>query len=231
MPPAPAPDGPPRFAGKVRSCLASLVDVAAALRRLQDAGVATLCARLTPRLRSATNAFEGGASLVSYELTEEAFGAAAEGSHAPFAAEFLPVLASIVAPYRYALTPALSAAVAVKTASYVAKQLESRVRRKRFNQLGALQFDTDVRALAAFFAERASRRVREKFTRLRQIARLLTAEAPAEVLEWWGAGAGGRGGDGGGDGGVPWELSPEEIRGVLALRVEFSPADVAALKL
>ena len=145
-----------------------------------------------------------------------------------FSCSRVSVLASILAPYRYALTPALAAAVVLKVASYVAKQLESRIRRKRFNQLGALQFDADMRALAAFFAERSSRRARSKFTRLRQVAQLLNVDAPAEVLEWWGSAGGG---GGGGEPAVPWELSPEEVRGVLALRVEFSSADIAALRL
>ena len=212
----------------MRTCLSALDDVAAALRRQTDSGISTLCARLTPRLRSAINVFEGGASLIGYELTEEAFAAASEGSHAPFAAEFLPVLASILAPYRYALTPALSAAVVLKVASYVAKQLESRIRRKRFNQLGAMQFDADMRSLASFFAERSSRRARAKFTRLRQVAQILNVESPSEVLEWWSSTSVGRGG---GEPSVPWEVSPEEVRGILALRVEFAAGDIASLKL
>jgi hypothetical protein len=52
-----------------------LAEIAAAFRRLQDAGLATLCAKLTPRLRSAVNVFEGAASLISYELSEETFAA------------------------------------------------------------------------------------------------------------------------------------------------------------
>jgi hypothetical protein len=201
--------------------MGSLSDVAGALRRLQDGGVSTLCSRLTPRLRSAVNVFEGSASLISYELSEEAFGAAAEGNNA-FAAEFLPVLASLLAPFQYALTPALACAVVSKVASYVAKHLDSRIRRKRFNQLGGIQFDADVRALAAFFVARSSRRVRDKFTRLLQIAQLLNLESPAEVLEYWGANA---------SEATPWELSADEVRAVLALRVDFAAAEVAALRL
>ena len=109
-------------------------------------------------------------------------------------------------------------------------QLEPRIRRKRFNQLGGIQFDADVRSLAAFFIARASRRIRERFTRLLQIAQLLNLESPAEVLEYWGPGAAVISGPAGG-GGVQWELSAEEVRAVLGLRVDFSAAEVARLRL
>lgn len=122
---------------------------------------------------------------------------------------------------QYALTPALAHAVLTKVATYVAKQLEPRIRRKRVNQLGGLQFDSDMRALASFFAVRSGRRIRARFARLLQMAQLLTLETPAEVLEYWGPNAGV----------VPWELSAEEVRSTLALRTDFSPQDVMRLRL
>lgn len=68
------------------------------LKKSQEAGLNTLCANLTPRLRSALNVFEGASSLIQYELTEEQFAAVNEGMNA-FTTEFLPVLSSIIAPY------------------------------------------------------------------------------------------------------------------------------------
>jgi conserved oligomeric Golgi complex subunit 4 len=122
---------------------------------------------------------------------------------------------------QYALTPALANAVLTKVATYVAKQLEPRIRRKRINHLGGIQFDSDMRTLAAFFAARCGRRVRSRFVRLLQTAQLLTFESPSEVLEYWGPNAGV----------VPWELSAEEVRSTLSLRVEFSAQDIARLRL
>ena len=89
-----------RDSEKVGNCIASLSDVATTLRRSLDVGLTTLSARLTPRLRSALNAFEGAASLIQYELSEEAFALSSAGAegHNAFGAEFLPVLASILAP-------------------------------------------------------------------------------------------------------------------------------------
>jgi hypothetical protein len=61
--------------------------------------VSVLLTRLTPRLRTALNVFEGQSSLIQYELSEEAFAAGEEGYNA-FSTEFLPVLSSILAPYQ-----------------------------------------------------------------------------------------------------------------------------------
>jgi hypothetical protein len=84
---------------KIRTCIGGLADLHSHLRRSLDAGVSVLLTRLTPRLRTALNVFEGQSSLIQYELTEEAFAAAEEG-HNAFSTEFLPVLSSILAPYQ-----------------------------------------------------------------------------------------------------------------------------------
>lgn len=231
---------------KVRTCVSGISDLASALRRVQDAGITTLVARLTPRLRSALNVFEGTSSLIQYELTEDGFAAAAEGGLNAFSSEFLPVLASILAPFQFSLTPLLAGAVVTKVGTYVSRQLEPRLKRKRFSQLGGIQFDADMRALVSFFALRSSRRIRERFARLTAMAQLLSLESPAEVAEYVGGGGGGGGGGAAprgrpgaasGTGGVgvgsggAWELSSDEVRGVLALRSDWAPADIARLKL
>jgi hypothetical protein len=242
-------DASSRDSEKVGNCIASLSEVSQMLRKSLDAGLITLSSRLTPRLRSALNAFEGTSSLIQYELNEDSFAqvrgrlqqlvlklkhpphlplacpvfaqaSSPDGNNA-FRTEFLPVLASILAPFQYALTPALANAVLTKVATYIAKQLEPRIRRKRINQLGGIQFDSDMRTLAAFFSARCGRRIRSRFVRLLQMAQILTFETPAEILEYWGPNAGV----------VPWELSSEEARSTLGLRTDFSTQDVARLRL
>ena len=84
-----------RCLSKVRASLRGLSDVVAAFRKALDTGLSALAARLTPRLRSALNVFEGGAALVQYELTEEAFTAASAGA-AAFSLEFMPVLSAML---------------------------------------------------------------------------------------------------------------------------------------
>jgi len=98
------PPRPPSFPSrrdnaKIRTCIGGLADLHSHLRRSLDAGVSVLLTRLTPRLRTALNVFEGQSSLIQYELGEEAFAAGEEG-HNAFSTEFLPVLSSILAPYQ-----------------------------------------------------------------------------------------------------------------------------------
>jgi hypothetical protein len=124
--------------------------------------------------------------------------------------------------------------------------------KKRFTFWGGLQFDRDVRALSAFFANACVSSVRDKFTRLIQIASILQLEKPNEILETWkpnasappssAAGAAGAasasasaaGGGGAEDGSQPqllWRLYANEVRQALLLRVDFAPKVVHALKL
>jgi hypothetical protein len=165
------------------------------------------------------NVFEGASSLIRYELTEASLSGGPEsGSSAAFQSEFLPSLAAILAPLQYALTPSLAVSVVTKVASYVAKQIEPRVRRKRFNQVGAIQFEADIRSLASFFAARSSRRaVRDRFARLQLMAQLLTLDDLSDATDVMRSSGG--------------ELGHDEARAILALRVDLSPEAISSVQL
>ena len=114
--------------------------------------------------------------------------------------------------------------VASKTESGLlnVKSDETRKKGKRFNALGAINADRDIRALSKFFASKSRRAtVRDVFARLSQIALLLNLERPAEVYDVWGANSGG----------MAWRLTPVEVRKALLLRQDFSREAIRALKL
>jgi len=50
---------------------------------------------------------------------------------------------------------------------------------------------------------------------------LLNLEKVSEVMDYWGENAGQ----------MTWRLTPSQVRRVLSRRVDFRPADIAALKL
>jgi len=52
---------------------------------------------------------------------------------------------------------------------HVVVRVEGVVLSKRFNQLGALQFERELRSLVACFAAATSHAVRDKFARLTQV--------------------------------------------------------------
>lgn len=71
---------------------------------------------------------------------------------------------------------------------------------KRFNQLGGLQLDRDVRTAVATLGEVTQRTVRDKWARLSQMATILSLETCEELLDYWASGN--------------WRLSPAQARQV-----------------
>jgi len=103
----------------------------------------------------------------------------------------------------------------------VAKRVEALLLQKRFNQLGGLLLEKDVRNIVSYTANLSQRTVRDKFARLSQMATLLNLESPGEVVDYWGENADS----------MMWRLTPFEVKRVLKLRVEFLAADVDELNL
>lgn len=73
---------------------------------------------------------------------------------------------------------------------------------------------------AGGLSELTSRTVRDKFARLSQMATILTLESVREILDYWGDSAT-----------VAWRLTENDVRSVLAQRVDFAPEDIFALNL
>lgn len=103
----------------------------------------------------------------------------------------------------------------------VVDRLEAAMQVKRFNQLGGLQLDRDVRTLVATVSDMTQRTVRDKFGKLNQMATILSLESVAEMADYWGEAAGP----------LTWRLSEAQVREVLGQRVDFSPHDIALLVL
>lgn len=191
-------------------------------------------------------------------------------------------LDAILAPFKANLTATNYDMLLHIAIADVAVRLERAVLQKRFNQIGGLQLDKDLRKLVAYFSSRcgacdhttrdmrcvgdmrcvvwdlvyrvvgrgvlscafvwsvaydtapttrsvrASHAVRSSqlsvradFARLTQIASLLNLSKAAEVMDYWGENAGQ----------MTWRLTPGEVRKALSRRVDFTPAQIAALKL
>lgn len=93
---------------------------------------------------------------------------------------------------------------------------------KRFNALGGLKVDRDVRGLGAYFAGKCrGSSVRDVFARLSQISMLVNLESPTEIYDIWGGNAGG----------MTWRLAPTEVRMALRLRVDWSSHAISELRL
>ena len=84
-------------------------------------------------------------------------------------------------------------------------RVEAMLMQKRFNQLGALQLDKEVRGLVSQTSNLTERTVRDKFARLSHISTALNLDSPAEILDYWGDNAGT----------MNWRLTGREVKQVL----------------
>lgn len=88
---------------------------------------------------------------------------------------------------------------------------------KRFNQLGGLQLDRNIRTMISTLSDVTQRSIREKFTKLSQMATLLSLETVSEVSEIWGGEASE----------INWRFTDSQLRSVLEQRVDFDRHDIA----
>ena len=120
------------------------------------------------------------------------------------------------------LTPGVHTALVLATVEMACGRLEALLLQKRFNQLGGLQLDREVRKLASRWSSSLTSvptGVREKLARLTQMATLVSLESEEECLEIWGGTS------------IVWRLTAAEVKKVLGLREEFRKERIESLGL
>lgn len=90
--------------------------------------------------------------------------------------------------------------------------------------MGGLILDQEVRALGSYLTSATSWSVRDKLARLNQIATVLNLERVSELTDFYNPN------DNSGSS-TAWRLTPNEIRKLLALRVDFKVEDIKKLKI
>ncbi|XP_071448516.1 conserved oligomeric Golgi complex subunit 4 [Hetaerina americana] len=217
---------------KLESCLVEgLSTVVAELRDLGKIGAHHLSSSaVKPRIAPWVDAF----TTHNHTPSEEEF-LVLEGEDS-FVGGLLSNLASLLSSFEGSLTPYNFDLFITMVTSELAARMEKVIFKSQFNRLGGLLLDREVRALTSFLTSKMTGSVREKFSRLSQMATLLNLEKVSEVSDYWTAVSEMRGGSGVLPGGTPqpplsWQLSAAEVRKVLALRVDFRSEDIKRLKL
>eukprot|EP00276_Gloeochaete_wittrockiana_P018336 CAMPEP_0184351130 /NCGR_PEP_ID=MMETSP1089-20130417/43417_1 /TAXON_ID=38269 ORGANISM="Gloeochaete wittrockiana, Strain SAG46.84" /NCGR_SAMPLE_ID=MMETSP1089 /ASSEMBLY_ACC=CAM_ASM_000445 /LENGTH=831 /DNA_ID=CAMNT_0026684379 /DNA_START=20 /DNA_END=2515 /DNA_ORIENTATION=+ len=202
---------------KATAALDDLKTTANTFSRLAQEGMAELCNTVSARMRQQLDPVE----MVSYRLDDAQY--ADNEINDPWVNSFIAGLDNVLKPYQSSLTPGNYDELLQMVMQNLAKQLENLIiqKNKRFNQLGGLQLDRELRALLTYFSDMTQRTVRDKFARLTQIASILNLEKVTDLLEFWGDNSGP----------VAWRLSAADVRKVLALRVDFSQRAIEQLKL
>lgn len=200
---------------RVRSCMGEMSDTAAHFRALAQAGLDELLSGLAPRLRP----FLDVASGAKYTLSEAEY--AENEADDPWVLRLIAAAEGALGWTQTLLTTGNYDALVSALVDSIGSRLEAIVWQKRFNQLGGLQLDRDMRTLVNQLSELTSRTVRDKFARLTQIATVLNLESVEEILDYWGENAGA----------LTWRLSAVEVKRALGLRVDFRAEAIQALKL
>ena len=194
---------PPAALGAAQAQLNEAAAVQQAFEAARDAGLAQLSRPMLGRLQKRIDVF-GSAS---YVLQSDASFAKAEADS--FVTGLISELELLLRPLAPALIEDARDALLLQLVAALAGRLETLVLAKRFDQLGALQLDRELRAITKRLGELTSRSVREKLARLTQMATLLNLETEAEAAELWA------------EHGSGWRVTKAEAKSVLALRVDF----------
>ncbi|KAG7383827.1 Golgi transport complex subunit 4 [Phytophthora boehmeriae] len=243
------PEAFPEVPQHILTCLNALEDASAELKQLLLASRKKLLKLFEPKITSFLTTLLSGSSsssaasalaasatalsssgsvssrrsAVQYELTEAMF--TFNEANDPFAHAFVSGLRSLLGFYRGSLSRCNYRAIVQGVAECSASQLESWFlsRATRVNQLGALQFDKDVRVLSTFLGGEggAGDEVREAFASLTQISEVLNVDTPEDVVDIFGRRRRG----------VAWTLPAARVKEVLSRRVEFGDAAINKLVL
>ena len=198
---------------RIQSILQDLNKTARDFVGIGDRAVEQMSTLLIGRSRSAMEKVASS----SYQISEAQY-AAIELSADTWVQQ---LLVALITSFRFlspVLSPELFEALGLTVLDKVTERLEATLRLKRFNQLGGLQLDRDVRVLVSTLAEVVPGTVRERFARLSEMSTLLSLERPGEISDYASATA-------------TWRLTETQIREVLSQRFDFDQREIAALAL
>jgi hypothetical protein len=202
---------------RAKETLNSLSSVGTNVRGVLQTGTEALFVQtLKPRVRPL---FQDSYKDIKYVLDDDEY-AEQEGVDV-FVRRFKIGVEAVVDAYQKTLTENNWNKLMGLIIDSIAKQWEKIVMQTKFNQLGALRFDKDLRSLSQYLGSLSEWPVRDRFTRLNQMGILLSFESPVEIYDYWGSKAGP----------VTWRLTVTEVKKVLGLRIDFRPEDVIGLKL
>lgn len=129
----------------------------------------------------------------------------------PFAKAFNAQAAAIHQHIKGVLNSCSAEEIMQQMAEQTCRRIEKATLTKRFSLFGALQFESDVRAICSFFTSVSEQALRHKFARLFEMSSLLNLESLEELRELCSE--------------LKWRLAPEEVRKLLMSRTDFEATE------
>ncbi|EAT42674.1 AAEL005794-PA [Aedes aegypti] len=199
---------------KLDSCLSGLKSVGDSLKALVDFGLQQLrTSAIKPRLHPWVDQFISH----NHNLSEEELATYEAGE--TFIQYLIVQIDGLFTLFKSALTPRNYDALVSIVTTEITARLERAIKKSTFNRLGGLVLDQEARALASFLTGATSWSVRDKLAKLLQMATILNLESVSELPEYWDSSC------------ATWRLTPNEVRTILALRIDFKMEDIKRLKL
>jgi len=190
----------------------------------REEALSAVASQLRPRIRSLVSDLVSDKSGAHFLLDDAGFEQAST-SPTNWAVRMVEALEhGLLAPFVQPSSPLSSSNCRVlltHVADYLAKRVELALLRLRFSQLGGMQLDKDLRSVVSWFTARAGREVRDMFVKLSQFVLLLQLDSPKDTSEFFGANVAGG----------AWQLTADQVRKVLALRIDFGAQEITRLAL
>ena len=192
----------------IRDNLTAIGDTAKTLKQVANGGLDRMITTLSTRIQ---DGFDRFAEKLSYVIEDNAYDV--ESGFSSFFTQNLEKQV-LTEEIEVRVTEDLWDTMVRKIAERVADMLEGKVflgrGAVRFNALGGLKAEREVRQLTGWFAEKCRKAVvRDLFTRLTQCAMIAALERLSEVHDVWDSGSG-----------ITWRLSAVEVKKVDSLRHE-----------
>lgn len=202
----------------IESCISELKAVRDSLKAVVDFGLQQLrSSAIKPRLNPWVDQFLS----YNHHLTEEELASYEAGE--TFVQFLIVQIDGLLNSFKNVLSARNYDALVSILASEVTVRLERAIKKSTFNRLGGLVLDQEVRALGSYLTGATSWSVRDKMTRLSQIATILNLEKISELTDYWNPGS---------DGDMTsWRITPNEVRTILTLRTDFRMEDIKRIQI
>ncbi|XP_073824821.1 conserved oligomeric Golgi complex subunit 4 isoform X2 [Musca autumnalis] len=202
----------------IDSCLSELKSVRDTLKACVDFGMQQLrSSAINPRLHPWVDQYLS----YKHQLTEEELAAYEAGE--TFVQFLIVQIDGLLNTFKPCLTSRNYDALISIVASELTTRLERAIKKCVFNRSGGLVLDQEVRALGAYLTSATSWFVRDKMTRLTQIATILNLEKVSEINEYWNPQHSTEL--------TSWRISQNEVKTILTLRTDFRMEDIKRIRL